>query len=200
MRLNDFGKIVRATWDRLPNHYQVELDAFVVMPNHVHGIVVIPRTVVGTGAPPDAGGPPRRPRRPPTYPPRRPPRPPTSPPHRPSGGRNIMVYRKSSGGSKRSLHGASTNTAAHRAHRSGNTIITNTLSGMRLPYGESGATSSITRRVGPSIVIAAPTDLPDRYQRPDSASNRASTAPSAPVSSSLRALTRHPRVASSAAK
>lgn len=57
MRLNDFGRIVRATWDRLPDHYQVELDAFVVMPNHVHGIVVIPRTVA-TGAHSHAGGPP----------------------------------------------------------------------------------------------------------------------------------------------
>lgn len=56
MRLNDLGKIVRATWNHLPDHYQVELDAFVIMPNHVHGIVVIPRTMAGTH--PDAGDPP----------------------------------------------------------------------------------------------------------------------------------------------
>jgi REP element-mobilizing transposase RayT len=56
MRLNDFGKIVQATWNHLPDHYQVELDAFVVMPNHVHGVVVI----AGTAAAPEpnAGDPP----------------------------------------------------------------------------------------------------------------------------------------------
>ncbi len=42
MRPNAFGRIVRSVWDELPRHYPgVELDTFVVMPNHVHGIVVI---------------------------------------------------------------------------------------------------------------------------------------------------------------
>jgi REP element-mobilizing transposase RayT len=42
MRLNEFGAIVQSCWDDLPAHYpHVELDAFVVMPNHVHGVVVI---------------------------------------------------------------------------------------------------------------------------------------------------------------
>jgi putative transposase len=42
MRMNQFGKIVECAWTDLPSHYpQVRLDAFVVMPNHVHGIVVI---------------------------------------------------------------------------------------------------------------------------------------------------------------
>jgi REP element-mobilizing transposase RayT len=42
MRLNDFGSIAFATWIDLPNHYRhIELDAFVVMPNHVHGLIVI---------------------------------------------------------------------------------------------------------------------------------------------------------------
>mgnify|MGYP000913469741 FL=1 len=46
MRLNDAGKIVHGVWNDLPNHYPgMELDAFVVMPNHVHGIIVI----VGAG-------------------------------------------------------------------------------------------------------------------------------------------------------
>lgn len=55
MQLNEFGKIVMATWADLPAHYAgVELDAFVVMPNHVHGIVVLtsgglPRTDVDPG-------------------------------------------------------------------------------------------------------------------------------------------------------
>jgi len=49
MQLNDAGKIVQAVWGDLPNHYErLELDAFIVMPNHVHGIVVI----VGAGLKP----------------------------------------------------------------------------------------------------------------------------------------------------
>ncbi len=42
MRLNDYGKIVEFTWHDLVNHVSgIALDAFVVMPNHVHGIVII---------------------------------------------------------------------------------------------------------------------------------------------------------------
>ena len=42
MRPNLFGEIVQTCWDDLPRHYpHIELDAFVIMPNHVHGIIVI---------------------------------------------------------------------------------------------------------------------------------------------------------------
>ena len=42
MELNRYGKIVQACWDEISNHYpQVDLDYFVVMPNHIHGIFVI---------------------------------------------------------------------------------------------------------------------------------------------------------------
>lgn len=42
MRLNDAGRIVQDIWDALPGHYPcVELDCFIVMPNHIHGIVVL---------------------------------------------------------------------------------------------------------------------------------------------------------------
>lgn len=42
MRLNAFGRIVQEAWEDLPNHYPaVELDAFIVMPNHVHGIIIL---------------------------------------------------------------------------------------------------------------------------------------------------------------
>jgi putative transposase len=34
---------VQACWIEIPSHFAVELDAFVVMPNHVHGIVLIQR-------------------------------------------------------------------------------------------------------------------------------------------------------------
>ena len=42
MLLNDAGNIVQAAWYDLPNHYPyVELDEFVIMPNHFHGVIVI---------------------------------------------------------------------------------------------------------------------------------------------------------------
>ncbi len=42
MTLNERGRIVQRCWDDLTSHYTgIELDAFVIMPNHVHGIVVI---------------------------------------------------------------------------------------------------------------------------------------------------------------
>jgi REP element-mobilizing transposase RayT len=45
MRLNEMGQIITGCWDESPNHFpNVKLDAFVVMPNHVHGIIVIVET------------------------------------------------------------------------------------------------------------------------------------------------------------
>ena len=48
--LNPFGRIVLQTWQDLPNHNSgMELDKFVVMPNHVHGIVRLLPSCVGAG-------------------------------------------------------------------------------------------------------------------------------------------------------
>ncbi len=42
MRLNARGEIVRQCWADMPIHFpRVALDAFVIMPNHVHGIIVL---------------------------------------------------------------------------------------------------------------------------------------------------------------
>lgn len=41
MILNQNGKIVKNIWESLPNHHSVELDAFQIMPNHVHFILHI---------------------------------------------------------------------------------------------------------------------------------------------------------------
>ena len=42
MILNECGVVVKKCWENLPNHYPaIELDSFVIMPNHVHGIIVI---------------------------------------------------------------------------------------------------------------------------------------------------------------
>ncbi|MDR1424448.1 MAG: hypothetical protein LBI92_07585 [Azoarcus sp.] len=53
MRLNDAGCIVVAAWNDLPAHYAgIVLDEFVVMPNHIHGIVTIVANTVGAGLKP----------------------------------------------------------------------------------------------------------------------------------------------------
>lgn len=42
MQLNEAGQIAQIAWEGLSQFYpRVELDAFVVMPNHVHGVIVI---------------------------------------------------------------------------------------------------------------------------------------------------------------
>src|SRR3990172_159079 len=47
MLLNGPGQMVESVWRELPQHYPgVQVDAFVVMPNHLHGIIVL----VGVGA------------------------------------------------------------------------------------------------------------------------------------------------------
>lgn len=40
MVLNDFGTVVQECWNRIPSHFDnAETATFVIMPNHVHGIV-----------------------------------------------------------------------------------------------------------------------------------------------------------------
>ena len=42
MNLNDFGLVVEKYWNEIPKHYQnVEIDYYAVMPNHIHGIIII---------------------------------------------------------------------------------------------------------------------------------------------------------------
>ena len=41
MILNDFGKTVDSVWQSLPNRFPIKLDAFQIMPNHVHMIINI---------------------------------------------------------------------------------------------------------------------------------------------------------------
>ncbi len=42
MYLNEYGEIVQKWWHEIPNHFpNVVLGAFVIMPNHVHGIIWI---------------------------------------------------------------------------------------------------------------------------------------------------------------
>ena len=54
--LSRAGRIVANTWNRLPEFYPVALENFVIMPNHLHGIVVIEDVSPSSEIPP-----PRRP-------------------------------------------------------------------------------------------------------------------------------------------
>jgi REP element-mobilizing transposase RayT len=58
MHLAEPGRMVQAVWEGLPAHYpSMETDGFVVMPNHIHGIIVLTAhpvspDVVGAGLKP----------------------------------------------------------------------------------------------------------------------------------------------------
>jgi putative transposase len=42
MTVSPMGKIVRDTWDEITHRFpDIDLDTFVVMPNHIHGIIII---------------------------------------------------------------------------------------------------------------------------------------------------------------
>ncbi len=51
VRLSDAGRMVQAAWNELSGRYPgVQIDAFVVMPNHIHGIIVLVESIRGVGA------------------------------------------------------------------------------------------------------------------------------------------------------
>ena len=41
MQANETGRMVHAVWEEIPRHYPADIDAFVVMPNHIHGIILL---------------------------------------------------------------------------------------------------------------------------------------------------------------
>jgi putative transposase len=46
MQLSSIGKIAQENWIAIPNHFEhIDIDVYVVMPNHLHGIVVINRPI-----------------------------------------------------------------------------------------------------------------------------------------------------------
>lgn len=51
MWLNDSGRMIQTTWEAMPHRFPtIELDAFVVMPNHFHAIVTLhPRCIDSIG-------------------------------------------------------------------------------------------------------------------------------------------------------
>jgi len=42
MILNPAGRMVETIWNEIPQYYGVNIDAFQIMPNHIHGIIIIP--------------------------------------------------------------------------------------------------------------------------------------------------------------
>jgi putative transposase len=55
MMVNQYGEVVQISWNELPDHYNnVELDVFVIMPNHIHGIIFLKD--VGAGLKPAPTG------------------------------------------------------------------------------------------------------------------------------------------------
>jgi REP element-mobilizing transposase RayT len=50
IELSEIGEIVYRYWTEIPNHFPfVELGEFVIMPNHVHGIIIIDKPNDGYG-------------------------------------------------------------------------------------------------------------------------------------------------------
>ena len=50
VRLSEAGGLARDVWENLPSHYpHVRLDAWVIMPNHLHGIVCLAGTEAASG-------------------------------------------------------------------------------------------------------------------------------------------------------
>jgi REP element-mobilizing transposase RayT len=58
MSLNAFGRIAHEEWERLPERFaNIELDEFQIMPNHMHGIIVIKDVGASLADAPVSGGP-----------------------------------------------------------------------------------------------------------------------------------------------
>lgn len=54
MKLNEFGIVAYTEWMKLPQRYpNLELDVFQIMPNHVHGIILLNEIVTPKIIPPD---------------------------------------------------------------------------------------------------------------------------------------------------
>jgi len=61
VRPSEAGRMVQSTWDDLPRHFpSITVDALVIMPNHVHGIIILTECPT-TSTLPDAETAPLRP-------------------------------------------------------------------------------------------------------------------------------------------
>jgi REP element-mobilizing transposase RayT len=56
-KLNDVGKMIDYWWNELPKHFEnIELDDYVIMPNHIHAIIIIRNDSCGATHRSDACG------------------------------------------------------------------------------------------------------------------------------------------------
>ena len=54
---NDAGIMIRTIWDDIPRHYPgIDIDTFQIMPNHIHGIIIIDPVGAGPRACPNPNG------------------------------------------------------------------------------------------------------------------------------------------------
>src|SRR5664279_5405415 len=45
MHINETGELAQTFWMEIPTHFPfIILDAFMIMPNHIHGIIIIEKT------------------------------------------------------------------------------------------------------------------------------------------------------------
>jgi hypothetical protein len=119
MRLNPLGQIVQECWLAIPDHFpHALLDEFVIMPNHLHGIIVLQEmeNSVGTRHVPHGD-------------------------EKNSANPSRVPFLRSSVHSNPLPPSTSTNTAAPPARRSGNATTTNTSSATTAPCTASANTS-----------------------------------------------------------
>jgi putative transposase len=49
MKLSAKGTIAQRCWEEIPKHFSnAQLDEYIVMPNHIHGILILTESMVGT--------------------------------------------------------------------------------------------------------------------------------------------------------
>jgi len=52
IELSNIGKIIDTQWQDIPNQFDgIELDQYIIMPNHMHGILIINKRAQASGAP-----------------------------------------------------------------------------------------------------------------------------------------------------
>ena len=50
--MTEIGNIIKKHWNEIPNQFDsVSLDEFIIMPNHLHGVVIIKQRAQASGAP-----------------------------------------------------------------------------------------------------------------------------------------------------
>ncbi len=48
MQLNDIGQMILEIWNELPNRFDIQLDTFISMPDHIHGIIILSKSQTNT--------------------------------------------------------------------------------------------------------------------------------------------------------